>query len=369
MAVLGSVVGQADSVASTATLVEVAVEVTDIDQPVIVPELTTVAPEYAVVHDGPRVRRHDDLEPDTEYERDGFVFRTLPAPGALLATIATVNDVHFGETEAGVLEGLDLGPVLGVEPGAEPYPELMSRCAVAEITGVAPDVVIAKGDLTTRGTTDEYARFLAVYGDAFGDRLRHVRGNHDANHGGRFAAFAHQRIDLDGVTVALIDTAVEEEAYGQVPAETLEWLDTVAGEADRPVLVMGHHHCWNPDVDPVEPRFFGIDPTDSAELIALVSRHTSIRGYFCGHTHRNRTQHFAATGVVPWVEVASVKDYPGSWAEYRIYDGGICQIHHRISDPDALAWTDRTRAMYAGLYQDYAFGTLDDRCFALPERI
>lgn len=334
----------------------------------IAPELTTVAPEYAVVHDGGDVRCFDDLVADTDYEFDGFAFRTLPAPGELLATIATVNDVHFGETEAGVIEGVDIGPVLRSEPGSEPYPELMNRCAVAEIVGLEPDAVVVKGDLTSNGSTGEYERFCAVYGEAFGNRLYHVRGNHDACHGGRFAAFDRQRIDVPGATVALIDTAIEEQANGQIAEETLDWLDTLAAEATGPVLVMGHHHCWNPDSDAREASFFGIDPADSLALVAVAERRRSIRGYFAGHTHRNQRQVFSATGELPWVEVASVKDYPGSWAEYRVYEGGICQIHHRISDPDALAWSNRTRAMYAGLYTEYAFGTLQDRCFALPDR-
>lgn len=334
----------------------------------IEPELTTVAPDYAVVHDGPRVRRYDGLAPDTDYDIDGFAFRTLPADGELLGVVATVNDVHFGETEAGIIEGVDIGPVLRSAPGEEPYPELMNRCAVAEIADLEPDAVIVKGDLTSKGTVAEYERFCTVYRDAFGTRFHHVRGNHDACHGGRFAAFAHQRIDVPGASVALIDTAVEEAPNGRVDADVLDWLDTLAAEADRPVLVMGHHHCWNPDRDAREPEFFGVNPADSLALIDIVRRRPMIRGYFAGHTHRNRRQLFSATGPVPWVEVASVKDYPGSWAEYRVYEGGICQIHHRISDPEALAWTDRTRAMYAGLYASYAFGALDDRCFPLPER-
>ena len=59
------------------------------------------------------VARIDGLEPDTEYELavDGVDADRLAAgrrsrtlaqpPGALLATFATVNDVHFGETECG----------------------------------------------------------------------------------------------------------------------------------------------------------------------------------------------------------------------------------------------------------------------------
>ena len=65
---------------------------------------------------------------------------TLGAPaGRLLATVATVNDVHFGETECGLL-GVpeELGPVFSVEPGAEPYPEVMNGGAIDAIDGSIP---------------------------------------------------------------------------------------------------------------------------------------------------------------------------------------------------------------------------------------
>ena len=66
---------------------------------------------------------------------------------------------------------------------------------------------------------------------------------------------------------------------------------------------------------------------------------------------------------VPIVEIACVKDYPGAWAEYRVHDGGYTQLVRRISTPDAMAWTERTRQMFAGLYRDYALGAQNDRCF------
>ncbi len=83
-------------------------------------DLTTVADDEAVVHDGFDVRHHDGLEPDSPYSLDGFELRTLPRPGEHLVTFATVNDVHFGETECGIVEGLDIGPVLRSEPGEPP---------------------------------------------------------------------------------------------------------------------------------------------------------------------------------------------------------------------------------------------------------
>ena len=54
-------------------------------------------------------------------------------PGQLLARIATVNDLHFGELEAGRLDEHSTGPVQRVPDGAEPYPEVMNRTAAAEM--------------------------------------------------------------------------------------------------------------------------------------------------------------------------------------------------------------------------------------------
>mgnify|MGYP000577800800 CR=1 FL=1 len=329
-------------------------------------ELTTVADDEAVIHDDGAVRRHDGLVPDTDHDIDGFAFRTLPRLGERLATFATVNDVHFGETECGVIDGLDLGPVFTAEPDEEPYPEMMNRGAIAEMAAIDPDVVVVKGDLTCNGTIEEYEAFLAAYGGAFGDRLVHVRGNHDGYHGGTYAAFPTQRVDLPGVTLAVLDTTNPHHTPGRVTAEQLEWLDDLAGSADRPVLVFGHHHPWSPDSRERSATYFGILPDDAERLVAVVARHPGILGYFAGHTHRNRARRFSATGDRPWVEVACVKDYPGTWAEYRVFDGGILQIHRRISTPEALAWTEKTRHMYAGTYAGYALGALSDRCFALP---
>ena len=335
------------------------------DVPPVDPELTTVAPDEAVIHHGDRVTRHEGLTPDTAYELDGFSFRTLPAPGELLATIATVNDVHFGEEVCGVSEGHSDGPTFSVAAGEPPYPETMNRAVVAEIGALDPDAVVVKGDLTSTGADEEIAAFRAVYEPAFGDRLTVVRGNHESYHHQRHAAVPTQEVVVDGAIVALLDTSVDGGVGGTVTADQLDWLDELAARADRPVLVMGHHHLGDRDSTDKADHTFGIDVDASDALRAVVARRPRIRGYFAGHTHRNRVRHFAEAPDVAWVEVASVKDYPGSWAEYRVHEGGVVQVHRRASSPEALAWTEQTRGMYSGLYGWYAFGQLEDRCFAL----
>ncbi|HEX9530739.1 MAG TPA: hypothetical protein VF954_06355, partial [Acidimicrobiales bacterium] len=129
-----------------------------------------------------------------------------------------------------------------------------------------------------------------------------------------------------------------------------------------------HHHPWSPESSTRRSTYFGINPDDSERLVEVVARQAHILGYFAGHTHRNRVRHFASTGRVPWAEVACVKDFPGTWAEYRVFEGGVLQVHHRISSPDALAWSERTRVLYAGLYAEYAFGRVEDRCFPILPR-
>jgi 3',5'-cyclic AMP phosphodiesterase CpdA len=328
-------------------------------------ELTTVTDTEVVVHDGAEVRAYDCLAPGTHHELDGVEVRTLPDLGEHLATFATVNDVHFGEEECGVIEGFDVGPTFRSAPGEPPYPEVMNRGAIEEMLALEPDAVLVKGDLTCNGTDEEYAQFLAAYEPAFGDRLVHVRGNHDGYHGGTYAATPFQRVDLAGATLALLDTTDPGATPGRITAEQVEWLDDLAGTADRPVLVFGHHHVWSPDSRERPESYFGILPDSSERLVEVVARHPGILGYFAGHTHRNRVRRISATGGRPWVEVACVKDYPGTWAEYRVHERGVLQVHRRISTPAALAWSEQCRNMFAGAYTEYALGSIDDRCFAM----
>lgn len=328
-------------------------------------DLTTLAPDEAVFFDGADVTHFVGLEPDTEYEIDGLEFRTLEHPGGeLLATVATVNDVHFGEVECGVDAGGG-GPTFRAEAGEGPYPETMNGAAIAEIAALDPDLVVVKGDLTSTAAQEEIEAFERFYLGAFGERLLWVRGNHESYHHLDYQAVPFQERALPGVIVALLDTSRNGRTNGSVSAEQLEWLDELGARADRPVLVMGHHHVWNPAATTRSSDYFGIVPDDSEALVEVVARRPRLVGYFAGHTHRNRVRRFAATGSRPWVEVSCVKDYPGAWAEYRVHEGGIVQVFRRISEPDALVWSERTKGMFAGLYHDYAFGAVGDRNFLI----
>ncbi len=330
-------------------------------------DVTTVADDLVVAHVGTTVHRLDGLEPGTQHEVAGRVVRTLDRPpGALLCRIATVNDVHFGETEAGRIDDLPQGPVQRREPDEDPYPETMNRGAAAEIAAIDPAAVFVKGDLSNDGLPEEWDAFEACYRSTFGDRLHVVRGNHDA-YRGQTAYTGDHWVELPGVAVALLDTARPGHSTGWITDEQLDWLDDHAAHADRPVLVMGHHQQWTSGNR--SDDYFGIHPDPSDALTELIARRPAVVAYTAGHTHRHRRR-MLPSGV-PTIEVGCVKDFPGTWAEYRVHEGGLLQVVHRISSPDALAWSERCRHLYAdfGLdYAHYALGGLDDRCFAIELR-
>jgi Icc protein len=330
-------------------------------------DITTVADDLIVAHDGIQVHRLTGLEPDTEHDVAGVAVRTLTRPaGALLCRFTTVNDVHFGEEEAGKLGEAPGGPIQRAEPGEPPYPETMNRAAVDEMRLIDPAAVIVKGDLSVDGRAVEWDAFEQCYRGVFGDRLFVVRGNHDAYQGQTQYA-GDQWIQLPGVSVALLDTAIPTRTTGWLRPEQLDWLDANAASSTVPVIAMGHHQQFTGTNR--TPDYFGLHPDASDALTAVIDRRPALVAYTAGHTHRHRRR--MLPNGVPTIEIGCVKDFPGSWAEYRVYEGGIMQVVHRMSSPEALRWSERCRHLYHDYgvdYQAYALGTLSDRCFNIALR-
>src|SRR3954465_5756172 len=247
-------------------------------------EIETRVGARATVTVGPyHAARVMGLEPSTTYRiaLDGAeasavlpdTVTTLAAPpGRLLTTIATVNDVHFGEVECGKLgTSEEVGPVFTAGPGEEPYPETMNRGAIAAIEQLDPDAVIVKGDLTNLGTEDEYDAFLRAYSQ-LGPRMHHIRGNPGAMVTDTIAATGPFAVELDGVTLAVVDTTIPGTDRGRLPAAQLSWLDDLAASSAVPVLLFGHHHPWDPNASQRSQNYFGINPDDSVALCGLIER-------------------------------------------------------------------------------------------------
>ncbi len=333
-------------------------------------DITTVADDLIVAHDGLAVHRLEHLAPGSVHDVGGVPVRTLVRPsGELLCRFATANDVHFGEEEAGRIDDDPGGPIQRADLDEEPYPETMNRAAVDEIDEIDPVAVFVKGDLSVDGRPEEWAAFEHCYRAAFGNRLHVVRGNHDA-YRGQVAYSGDHWVELPGVAVALMDTVIPERTTGGLRTDQLEWLDAHAALARTPVVVMGHHQQW---IGAGSARrsddYFGLHPDSSDALAAVIERRRSIVAYTAGHTHRHRRR--TLEGGVPSIEIGCVKDFPGTWAEYRVYEGGLMQVVHRVSSLAALRWSERCRHLYSDFgvdYETYALGRLEDRCFTIELR-
>ena len=119
----------------------------------------------------------------------------------------------------------------------------------------------------------EYDAFLAVYADAFGDRLRARPGQPRVMAlGSRSPTSRCRSRDLPGARIVLLDTSVDGAENGAVRPAQLDELDEIAATSDRPVLLFGHHHVWDPGSAERPERYFGIVPDDSERLVELVAR-------------------------------------------------------------------------------------------------
>ena len=239
----------------------------------------------------------------------------------------------------------------------------MNGAVVGEMARLDPDAVVVKGDLTDRGLPEQYEAFLRVYG-SLGARMRHVRGNHDAIADPELAIEgAPYAIELGGVTLAVLDTTVPGRVGGALPAGRSVGSTTSPRALTGPVLVFGHHPVANLDAPERSDPSYVIAFDDSVALADGGRTTREHRGLLRGPHPLEPRVPLRARPSRPFVEVACAKDYPGAWAEYRVYEGGYTQVMRRVADPAAVAWSEQARTMIQGIYRDLVLGDIDARCF------
>ena len=155
-----------------------------------------------------------------------------------------------------------------------------------------------------------------------------------------------------------VDSSRDTHSTGSLRPVLADLLDALAG-ADRPALVCLHHRFDRWPVPSKYPR--GITWPESSRALAAIRRVKADVVVTSGHSHRNRARR---VGPLVVTEVASTKDYPGVWAGYAVYEGGIVQVVRRVTAPDAMGWIEYSRQAVGGAWRWYAPGRLGDRCFS-----
>lgn len=312
---------------------------------------------------------------------------TLPAPRTpLAASFATLNDLHFGEPRFGgtMLEDGSYGdpapgyPAVYETEGDVPYWQYMNEDAVSDINALGVACVVIKGDVADRGRPEQFAAAKRTF--AGFDAPHHAfLGNHDyygLSDGIEVDGYAlldqpraPRTLELAGWRLVLLDTVEPGEHHGVFPQDRISWLSKALEETRElaiPTLLLTHHQPVPVEFADRFPNTIGVLPEHSLALFELLGRHRQVKGVLIGHTHRNRVRRYRPSGRLPFVEVHCVKDYPGGFAHYRLFeDGEFRQEVMRTSSERALAHSARCRDFFAGRYRDFALGRLGERCFAV----
>ncbi len=313
------------------------------------------------------------LAPDTAYtlrmnDRPAATFRTLPRPaGELLARVATISDLHVGET--GVGHWPRFHSVSSGREWREAHPLWCTRAALAELRDWGPDLLVAKGDLAHGNRQDEYDLIVPIIASAQLPTLV-IGGNHDggnirstdfeaamarAGHPVAERVHAHQ---IGPATVLVADTRVD----GHHSGTLAPIVDELCAAAERaavrgPVVVFLHHQFMTTRFPYYIPTGIPKDESEAfLDRLAAIAPHALVSS---GHTHRNRARR---RGGLTVTEVGSPKDYPGVWAAYEIYERGVVQSLWRVAEPRCLAWNELTKATARGVWKRWAPGRLTDRC-------
>ncbi|MFF3488133.1 metallophosphoesterase [Streptomyces sp. NPDC002701] len=315
-----------------------------------------------------------------------------PPPGRHLLSVALCNDLHLGETTAGLVAGVPMMRGISQRLGLAPYPEVMGRALVEEAHLRGAHHLLAAGDISAGGAPGDLAEARRLL-DGFGTHGQDyfvVRGNHDrrgpavpgaaggdsfldafpregsGSGGGAGDGAAYFARDLGGLRILGLDTYEKKgkgAGAGGLSDGQLSWFRAqLRDHADQPTLVFGHH--------PLTVRNSPFPVTGGQRLNrrqarTILDAYAAAPGVFlhhAGHTHRNKRTVLPQARHVTLQEVGAVKEYPGGFCLLRVHTGGYALNYYKTSSGPAREWSERSRRVAAGLWPQYALGrSVSDR--------
>jgi hypothetical protein len=309
----------------------------------------------------------------------------LPPPGTYLFSIALCNDLHMGETQAGLVGGQP--QYIGIQqvPGLPPYPEVMLESLVQDVTMLGADYLLAAGDISAEAVPVDLSTAYRMLGDfgLYRDDYFVTRGNHDRAHlGDPYAGCragqwqgndcfqdeffpgtgepTYFTRDIQGLRVIGIDTYDKPGNGGDAGAlspEQLSWFRTqLAKEQDRPTIVFGHHPLVVQDsAFPITPGN-SLDPAQATTILQDYARMPGLFLHHAGHTHRNKRTISPLAPRVTLQEIAAGKEYPGGFSILRLYTGGYALNFYKSRSDLAREWSERSRQEILGYWPQFALG-------------
>ena len=309
----------------------------------------------------------------------------MPPPGDFLFSIVLCNDMHMGETVAGLVGSIPGITGISQLPGLAPYPEIMLESLLADTRALGATYLLAAGDISAEAVPIDLTRakeLLERFGTQRADWYA-TRGNHDRSHDGpqwascqvgawggndcfRDAFFpgtdpTYFTDDLNGLRIIGLDTYDKPGGGGDAGAlstDQMAWFrEQLASDRDRPTVVFGHHPLIVTGSPYGPTKGSVLDATQANMITADYAATPGVFLHHAGHTHRNKRTPLDAAPDVVHQEVAAVKEYPGGFTILRLHTGGYALNFHKSSSDDALAWSERSRMQIAGTWPQFALGS------------
>ena len=293
-------------------------------------------------------------------------FRTQPTPtGEELFRFATLNDLHLGREEKRDAD----------RPGGTGAltPFDMAADALTDALSWGAEAVVVKGDVCD----ESFDRFWDQAAELFGDvavPVRMLPGNHDtgskrmvepevaAATRGLHMCRAVEHLDVAGLRIVMVESGVPGTGWGDLDRHADQVADLAADARHRraATFVATHHQAQRFRVPLYWPH--GTPAPNARSFARTLHAATPNALISSGHTHRCRLRRVSG---VPWSEVSATNHFPGTWAGYRVFEGGLMQVVRRTATPRALTWSEHTRRALGGIWALWATGTISDRSFTL----
>ncbi len=296
--------------------------------------------------------------------RAGRVSTLTPPPGRRLSRFAAINDLHIGARCFGLLR-----PYWD-DDRADPAPVRCARAAIAEARAWGADALVVKGDVTQAGRHHEWETAAGLLASA-GMPVLIIEGNHDtkypavdarailAAHGLAMAPTRPSCLDLPGARIVGVPTPCWHSHSARVDRSVAAETAALLAAAPGPSVVAMHHYPQRFRYPTFYPA--GIPGPLAREVIDSWAAANPSLLVLAGHSHRHRRHD--RHGIV-LAESGSTKDFPGTWSGYTVHEGGIVQTTRRVTDPSAMAWTERGRRALGGAWGLWAPGLRSHRCFS-----
>lgn len=187
--------------------------------------------------------------------------------------VVQITDCHLGAQAGDCLLGLDTDESLG---------DVLDMLVAHESSA---DLLLATGDISNRGASDSYTRFLDLIADKLSQPVGWLAGNHDqASVMGAIERpnLSYQHVDIANWRIILLDSSVPGAVHGELRPSEVKRLQALLSGTDKHTLVFVHHQPV-----PVGSEWMDQYIIRNAEtLLSELEQHPQVKGLIWGHVHQ-----------------------------------------------------------------------------------